>query len=330
MDSSTEETFYHEPRDYPRPRYPFANLTSPYLGKLAAQCNDWVDDDCPFASDKARALFKEHRLTDVAAWAFPSFTLEELLPISRFPAFFAIIDDYPEYVSKAELGEVRDRVTGLLLGHDEQEPGPGFYHQVYMIRVEALACGTPMRVHEDSVDTIVGLANGYGDEKVYNAANEPPPLDAYVAIRRQTSGGLPYAKFLAFHGRYCELPSEVLRHHTVLRMHDLVSSLISYHNDFISLPKELERKGGVINIVLVVKAAMGLPLREAYLKALEIHDLDLAELIRLQDNLPCFGEWQPTVESYVADLGTLIQGVYSWHVVYTGRYLPGAYVQPDE
>lgn len=108
-----------------------------------------------------------------------------------------------------------------------------------------------------------------------------------------------------------------------------MSSLIGYHNDFISLPKELQRRGDVINLVLVVKAASGLCLREAYMEALEIHDLHVAEFVRLQNALPCFGTWQPVAEDYVIDLGIMIQGVYSWHVKNTGRYLPGAYVEPE-
>jgi hypothetical protein len=330
MESSAEQTLYHELRDYPRPQYPFANLSSPHMERLAAECDKWVEEDCPFASDNARAVFKKHRFTDVAARAFPSFTLEELRPIARFSAFFAMIDDYLDHANEAELDEVRDRATALLFGHDKREPEPGFYRQVYIMRGEALACGVPMSIYEDFSTTIVGFMDGYDSEKRYNATNEPPPLDAYVSIRRQTSGGLPYAKYLAFDSKYRELPADVLQHPTILRMHDLVSTLIGYHNDFISLPKELHRKGDVINLVLVVKAELVLPLREAYLKALEIHDVDLAEFVRLQNTLPCFGKWQSTIESYVEDLGTMVQGVYSWHVMNTGRYLPGAYVEPEQ
>jgi hypothetical protein len=72
-------------------------------------------------------------------------------------------------------------------------------------------------------------------------------------------------------------------------MHDFVESSIGYHNHFISLPKELQRKGDVINLVLVVQAATGLPLPEVYLKALETHDSGLAGFIGLQNNLPRFG-----------------------------------------
>jgi hypothetical protein len=47
---------------------------------------------------------------------------------------------------------------------------------------------------------------------------------------------------------------------------------VGYHNDIISLPKELSRKGDVINIVLVLMHEDGLVLEEACMKAMEIHD----------------------------------------------------------
>ena len=86
-------------------------------------------------------------------------------------------------------------------------------------------------------------------------------------------------------------------------MHDLVSDLIGYHNDFITLPKKLHWKVDVINLVLVVQAASELSLEEAYLKALE-----------MQDALPCFEKLQSIVENYTDDLGIGIQGSYSWHI----------------
>jgi hypothetical protein len=45
-----------------------------------------------------------------------------------------------------------------------------------------------MRVYKEFVNAIISLMDGYGDEKRYNAADEPPPLDTYQSIRRQTSG----------------------------------------------------------------------------------------------------------------------------------------------
>lgn len=329
MAPRTEEQLYSELKTWPRPNYTFPDLVSPLIEDLVAEYNDWIDIDCPFESKEAREAHKRHRLTDIAARAFPWLTIEELRPVARYTAFLAILDDYMDHSGRHELQEVKDRVGALLHGQDSQEPEPGFYHQMYMIRQDALACEMPPHLYNDFADSILALMTGFGDEKRYNAANRPAPFPAFQSIRRQTSGGLPYAKYLCMQKDYRHLPDRVLSHATMLRMHDLVATLIGYHNDFISLPKELSRKGDVVNLVLTVQHELGLSLEEAYWKALEIHDLHLAEFITLQNNLPDFGEWQSTAQDYATDLGMMVQGVYSWHIKNTGRYSPGAYVEPE-
>ena len=246
--------------------------------------------------------------------------------MARFTTFFAIIDDHLEHSTHTEINKVRERVAALLIGEDDEEPEPGFYRQVYMIRQNALTCKMPPHLCEQFTDSIWSLMTSYGDEKSYTAANRPPPFPVFQLIRRHNSGGLPYAKYLSMQKNYRSLPDAVLRHPLILRMHDLCASLIGYQNDFISLPKELSRKGDIVNLIITVQSEFGLSLKDAYLKALEIHNDDLADFIALQNNLPDFGEWQRTTQAYVVDLGILVQGVYSWHSKNSGRYVPGAFV----
>lgn len=325
----TEEQLYAELKSFPRPKYEFPDQVSPLMEALAAEYNEWIDVDCPFESSEAREAHKRHRLTDIAARAFPWLTLAELRPIALFTAFLAILDDFMDRSGRDELQEVRDRMCALLTGVDDDEPEPGFYHQMYMIRQDALVCEMPPHLYQGFFDSILTLMTGFGDEKRYNAANRPAPFAAFESIRRQTSGGLPFARYLCMQKEYRRLPARVLGHATILRMHDLASTLIGYHNDFISLPKELACQGDVVNLVLTVQHELGLSLKEAYWKALEIHDAHLAEFVELQNNLLDFGEWQSAAQEYATDLGIMVQGVYSWHVKNTGRYSPGAYVEPE-
>lgn len=324
-----EEYFYDELKDSPRPHYPFPDLVSPHMDDLVEEYYEWIDIDCQFESEKAREAHKRHRLTDIAARGFPWLTLEELRPVARFTAILAILDDYMDYRGRDELNKVKEEVSALLSGQNGSEPGPGFYRQMYMVRRDALTCGMPRHLYQQFVDSILSLMTGYGDEKQHNTAGRPPPWPVFQEIRRQTSGGVCYAKYMSMQKNYRLLPDRVLLHPMVLRMHDLVGSLIGYHNDFISLPKELSRKGDVINLIITVQHEFGLSLKEACRRALEIHDRDLEEFIRLQSNLPDFGEWQRTAQEYVTDLGIMVQGVYSWHTKNSGRYVPGAYVEPE-
>ncbi|KAF3256179.1 hypothetical protein TWF217_006428 [Orbilia oligospora] len=143
------------------------------------------------------------------------------------------------------------------------------------------------------IGSILDLITRYDKEKERNAKSTPPSTAVYRDIRRQTSGGICYA------------------------------------SDFISLPKELARGGDVMNLVAVVQNESQLSLEEeARARALEIHNESLDELIRLQNTLPDFGEWQKIAREYADDMGVLVQGVYSWHIQSSGRYVAGAYVEP--
>ncbi|KAM0431512.1 hypothetical protein ACHAPT_005490 [Fusarium lateritium] len=328
MTRALEEQLYNELKDSPRPQYPFPDLVSPLIDQLAEEYYQWIDTDSRFESEKARAMHKRHRLTDLAARAFPWMTLEELRPVARFAAFFAIIDDYMDKSSREEVQNIVRKVSAILVGEDS-EPNPGFFHQVHMVRQDALTCGMPQHLYQQFIDSVLSMMIGYSEEKKYNAAGTPPPLPVYKSIRQQTSGGTPFAKYLCMQKNFRYLPDGVLLHPTILRMHDLTGSLIGYHNDFISLPKELARKGDVVNLVMTVQREFGLSLKDACQEALRIHDEDLEEFIRLQNNLPDFGQWQQTAQEYVTDLGIMVQGVYSWHTKSTGRYVPGAYVEPE-
>jgi hypothetical protein len=328
MTRALEEHFYNELKDSPRPRYPFPDLVSPLIEQLVDEYYQWIDTDCQFESEKARALHKRHRLTDLTARAFPWMTLEELRPVARFTAFFAIIDDYMDKSSREEVQSVVRKVSAILAGGDG-ESNPGFFHQVHMLRQDAITCGMPPHLYQQFVDSVLSMMTGYSEEKKYNAAGTPPPLAVFKTIRRQSSGGMPFAKYLCMQKNFRYLPDEVLLHPAILRMHELVGSLIGYHNDFISLPKELARKGDVVNLVITVQHEFGLNLKDACREALRIHDEDLDEFIRLQNNLPDFGQWQRTAQEYALDLGIMVQGVYSWHTKNTGRYVPGAYVEPE-
>lgn len=235
-----------------------------------------------------------------------------------------------DHSSKNEFSILKERISTLLNGKDDKEPAPGFYYQVYMIRQDALACAMPSSLYQHYVDAILDTITASGDEKRYNAPSIPPPFSVYKPLRRITTGGMPFAKYLCMQKNYRSLPEEILCHPAIIYLQDLASTLVGYHNDIVSLPKELGRKGDVLNIIMTLQHEFGLNLKDAYAKSMEIHDTDLAEFISLQNSLPDFGEkWQLMAQEYVTDIGVMLQGIYSWHVKGSGRYVPDAYVEPE-
>ncbi|KAF3282722.1 hypothetical protein TWF970_001464 [Orbilia oligospora] len=220
-------------------------------------------------------------------------TIEQLRPIARFTLLLAIIGDFMDTSSQEEIEAATQTVSALFTGLEDVEPPPSFYRQMYLIRQEAITCGMPAHMYEEFISSILDLITGYGEEKEHIAKSTPPSMEVYRDIRRQTSGGICYA------------------------------------SDFISLPKELARGGDVMNLVTVVQNESQLSLEEARARALEIHNESLDELIRLQNTLPDFGEWQNIAREYADDMGVLVQGIYSWHIQSSSRYVAGAHAEPE-
>ncbi|MFC0320614.1 terpene synthase family protein [Olivibacter oleidegradans] len=326
-----EQEFYALFQNMQRPEYPFPNLISPFAQEMREIYYNWIDTDYTFHSEKARETHKKHVLTDIAARGLPFLkTLDELFPIASFAANGAMMDDYFDHCSHEEMCRIRQRSMAILSGQEKEEPTDfGIFRQFYLIRQRAIKCDMPQRLYDKFIASIHTLLIGYQDEKRYMKADIIPPFPVYLVLREDTSGGLPFCKYVAMQKDFRNLPDEVLEHPHILSLHTLAALMIGVHNDIISLPKELSRKGDVINIVKVIHNENNVSWEEAYKMALDYHDKLLNEFKILHEHLPNFGRWQELAYDYVYTIGIMIQGVYAWHTNDKSRYVPGGYVEPE-
>ncbi|NLR62434.1 terpene synthase [Chitinophaga polysaccharea] len=327
----SEEQFYAGMQHLPKPTYPFPDFMHPDFQQQREEYYNWIDKEYTFHSQGAREKHKQHHLTDIAARGCPFLkTLAELRPLANFTANGAMMDDYWDHCSRNEMYEIANRITAILTGADTAEPTDnGIFHLFWVLRQDAIKCEMPQRLYDKYIASIHNLLIGYAEEKVYYRANTPPPLPVYLIIRQETSGGLPFCKYVAMQKNYRELPDDVLEHPHILRIHSLCAWMIGMHNDFISLPKELHREGDTMNLIKVIQHERKIPVSEAYMEALKTHDSYLDEFMLLHQHLPPFGKLQSTVYDYVQDLGIMVAGVYAWHTHDVSRYVNGGYVEGE-
>ncbi|MGX1776056.1 terpene synthase family protein [Nocardia brasiliensis] len=314
-------------RELPQPSYPWPLVINPNIEQLHREYEAWIDADYQFHSPAARDRHKSHRFDWFGSWTLPLLSLPELRSITRYATTGAMMDDYYDRTATADWNRIIGRLMALLRG-EADEPEPGIEYQWWRMRVDALDAGMPAGLYRRYVASLHDVLRGYRAEKRWVAADQPPPVAVYLALREPTSGAQPFCWYTAMQKDFRHLPDEVFDHPLMRRMHQLCCWLIGIHNDLYSLPKELCRDGDVINLVLSVQHEHRLSLDAAYRKALAIHDHYLEQFLTLTRNLPDFGQCQALVEDYIHHLGIMAKGFLHYHQQ-TVRYHPESYVEPE-
>ncbi|MFC3160449.1 Terpene synthase family, metal binding domain [Chryseobacterium arachidis] len=329
--SMTDAEFYVGLQHLPKPIYPFPDFIHPDFQKQREEYYQWIDTEYIIHSKEAREKHKKHHLTDIAARGCPFLeTIDELRPLANYTANGAMMDDYFDRCTRREMYEITNRIISLLNGSESDEPAEnGIFHLFWVLRQDALKCAIPEKLYNRFVKSIQDVLIGYSEEKVYYRSNTIPPLSVYLLIREATSGVQPYCDYVRMQKNYNQIPDEVFDHPHIRRIYTLCALMIGIHNDIISLPKEIHREGDTMNIVKVLQQEDQSTLHEAYMKAIELHDLYLNEFLILQKHLPPFEDYEEMVYNYVEDLGIMVSGVYAWHTNDTSRYVNGGYVQGE-
>ena len=331
MKTISDEEFYAGLRDLPQIKYPFPDLIHPEFQEAREIYYDWIDEEYGFHSLEAREKHKKHNFVDIATRGMPFLkSLAEYHPVSVYTANGSMMDDYFDKCTLKEMYAISDRIDDLLTGRESEEPKEkGIYHFYWRLRQYAIECDFPEHLYKRFVSAIHRVFNAYAEEKAYYRTNTIPPLHIYTLIRMDNSGVPPFSIYVALQKDYRTIPDEIFDHPHIIRMQNLCAFMVGIHNDFISLPKELHREGDTMNLIKVMQNEYNLPLHDAYMKGLELHDQYLDEFLVLQKNLPFFGDFQNLVADYVADLGIMVAGIYRWHTADTSRYVNGGYVEGE-
>lgn len=329
--SLTDEEFYADLLQLPKPQYPFPDFIHRDFEQLRQEYYNWIDTEYIIHSKEAREKHKKHHLSDIAARGCPFLqSIDELLPLANYTANGAMMDDYFDRCSYEKMNSMMNSTYALLTGDDPNEPKEnGILHLFWVLRQDALKFEFPKHLYQRFINSIRDTIKGFAEEKVYYKNNSIPPLAVYLLNREGTSGVLPYCDYVAMQKDYRQLPDEIFDHLYIRRYRTLCCLIIAIHNDIISLPKELHREGDTLNLVKVLQQEYGISIQEAYTKTLELHNDYLNEFLLLQDHLPPFGGWDNMVSDYIQDLGIMISGIYAWHTNDTGRYVNGGYVEGE-
>ncbi|MET9958706.1 family 2 encapsulin nanocompartment cargo protein terpene cyclase [Streptomyces sp. NPDC006326] len=215
--------------------------------------------------------------------------------------------------------------TALDPVHTTQEYAPAW--------AESLHSDAPRRSYRSAMEYFVRAATpsqadrfrhdmarlhmGYLAEAAWAETEYVPEVSEYLAMR-QFNNFRPCPTITDTVGGY-ELPADLHAQPAMQRVIALAGNATTIANDLYSYTKELDARGKHLNLPVVIAEREGLSDRDAYLKAIEVHN-DLmhtfeAEAAQLAAACPV-----PAVLRFLKGVAVWVDGNHYWHMSNTYRY----------
>lgn len=310
-----------DPKDYlPQGNYPYPDLINPNTEAMGEDQLRWIDTDYTYLTETQQQKYKNMKLHACLARMLPHVSLERITPCHRFILFQSVFDDQLEYKTKEEVNQVRARLVDIYRGANPTREENGLFRQAAIIREEfrAFMPDIWMERFADAFHRITRY--GVADEASYKARKIAPPLTYYLVNREYSVLMYPYLYMIDVETGFV-FPEDLDKHPVIQRLKTLASRIIGWQNDIHGLAKDLRLETETLNLVIVLQQEYNLSLKDALIETMRIHDADLAEFISWEKVLPDFDDYQPQVQRLVLGLGTQMQGINSFYINDTTRYL---------
>lgn len=311
--------------------YPWPNLVNSHIAQMGRDMDSWIDNDYTFLTDEQKVKYKKMRLHACTACMWPDLTYEQAIPCNRFMLQYVVLDDQLEDSSLQEIQQQRIRCTAILKG---DEPGPdenALYQHLAILRNEFRAFMPEIWMERFIYYFYQSFRYGIELEYSFKVTNLPPSLSLFQVIREFSVLMRPYLIFGEIESGLV-LPNHIIEHPIILKIISLIVRVVAWQNDIHSLPKEMAKGTEVFNLIFVLQREYHLSLEEACTEALRIHNADLEEVIALHRDYREFGEYQEHVDKFFYYAGVGLQGVNTFYLQETERYLHGGvgFAWPEE
>nr|WP_199820494.1 family 2 encapsulin nanocompartment cargo protein terpene cyclase [Streptomyces sp. NRRL F-2664] len=161
------------------------------------------------------------------------------------------------------------------------------------------------------------LHMGYLAEAAWAETKYVPEVSEYLAMR-QFNNFRPCPTITDTVGGY-ELPPELHAMPAMQRVIALAGNATTISNDLYSYTKELDSPGLHLNLPVVIAERENLPAKEAYLKAVEVHN-DLMHAFEAAAAELAVSCPDPRVVRFLRGVAAWVDGNHYWHQTNTYRY----------
>ncbi|MGW4028740.1 family 2 encapsulin nanocompartment cargo protein terpene cyclase [Streptomyces sp. NPDC004838] len=256
-------------------------------------------------------------------------TVDHLMIAARLMAAENAVDDY---YCEDHGGSPVGLGGRLLLAHTALDPlHTTQEHQPQWER--SLHSDAPRRAYRSAMDYFLRSATpsqadrfrhdmarlhlGYLAEAAWDQTDHIPEVWEYLAMR-QFNNFRPCPTITDTVGGY-ELPADLHAQPAVQRVIALASNATTIVNDLYSYTKELDSPGLHLNLPVVIAEREGSSPREAYLKAVDVHN-DLMRTFEAEAAALAAACPVPTLVRFLRGVATWVDGNHHWHRTNTYRY----------
>jgi hypothetical protein len=320
-------TFGSSAFDVPALRYPFPSAPRrPDTEALAERTLAWTREFGLLAEEPGAAA-KVRSYAMLAALTYPTATFDHLAIISDYNSWLFSSDDVCEDLSLegASPGQLRAflsqiyAVTGIPQSHRQRKRSEVDLFNEALRDIWA-------RIERASApewrSRFIRHVTNYIDGCVWEAGNrnieQIPSRAVYQCMRSYTSTMYEMWDLVELVGDYL-LPDAVVEHPMVVELARTANMVVCLANDIFSLRKETSNQD-IHNVVITLQQEEALTLKEAGMRAVELHDAQVLHYCALEKLLPSFGDQiDKHLARYCEGMRFWMRGNYDWSTL-TPRY----------
>ncbi|MEV7277540.1 family 2 encapsulin nanocompartment cargo protein terpene cyclase [Streptomyces sp. NPDC093111] len=300
------------------------------VAEVSRRIKDWAVDEVALFPDDWEGEFDGFSVGRYMVACHPDApTVEHLMLATRLMVAENAVDDmYCENHGGSPVG-----LGGrLLLAHTALDPLhlPAEYHTGW---AESLGSDAPRRAYRSAMQYFVDRSTssqadrfrhdmarlhlGYLAEGAWAETDHMPEVWEYLAMR-QFNNFRPCPTITDTVGGY-ELPADLHAQPAMQRVLALAGNASTIVNDLYSYTKELATPGRHLNLPVVIAEREGLSEKDAYLKAIEVHN-DLMRAFEAESAQLAAACPLPTVLRFLRGVAVWVDGNHYWHQTNTYRY----------
>ncbi|KAH9966533.1 isoprenoid synthase domain-containing protein [Russula dissimulans] len=293
---------------------------------IAADSLNWILSYSPHFTEGKVAAMRGLQAGELTAYCYNNCTSGRLRVVSDFMNYLFHLDDVSDGYLALDSGSLANWVMNAFEWPDAYRPVRGQRGGIQENNAAKLARDFWSRCIRDCAPAVQQRFKSHmqmffqavQQQALFRANGTVPDLEAYIDMRRETSGCKPVFDLIEY-SLDLELPDAVIEHPVIAALNEGANDLVTWSNDLFSYNVEQSR-GDTHNMICVFMIHDGLSLQQAVDRVGEMCKQTIDAFIENQARVPSWGECvDRDVKLYVNGLQEWIVGSLHWSFM-TTRY----------